>query len=272
MNKPRLVACDIDGTLAPSGSIMPSSYTISILEKLHEKGVLFGVASGRDINQLRDLEEEWGLSFSYDLIIGLNGSEYYDLSHDEHVKSYFLSSDDIKEIITKMVDRFPDINASIYRQGMRLLRFEDEMAINSKKSTGRDNRIVEDLAEFWTEDCVKVMFRVSEEMMKKIEPYCLEMSNDRYRCCKTQTTMMEFVNAKANKGAALKEYCLKNNIDLKNVVAFGDMTNDNELLETAGLGVSMCNGAADTIACADAITDYPNDEDGCARYIEKYLL
>ena len=272
LNKPKLIVCDIDGTLAKTGSIMPSEYTVSILEKLHSQNILFGVASGRDVYQLRDLKDEWPLSFDYDMIIALNGSEYYDLAHDRHVKSYTLKKDDIRDIVTLMVDRFPDINVSIYRDGLRLIRFVDKMALHSKKATNMDNRMVKDLSEFWEDDCTKVMFRVDEEMMHRIEPYCKEISNDRFRCMKTQTTMMEFVNANANKGNALRDFCEENGIDLKDVAAFGDMDNDNELLDAAGLSVCMCNGSEDAKKHADALTDYPNDEDGCARFIEDYLL
>ena len=77
-NRPRLVVCDIDGTLTHDGTIYPSEYTRQVIEKLHGSSIAFGIASGRSIDQLLPLVEEWGLSFPVDLLIGGNGTEYYD--------------------------------------------------------------------------------------------------------------------------------------------------------------------------------------------------
>ena len=113
LNDTKLVVCDIDGTLTRDKTIVPSAYTKDVIEKLHQKGIAFGLASGRDVEQLRSLKEEWDLSFDFDLVIGLNGSEYYDLSRDQKRVLCMLSRDDIREIIGKMLDRFPDLNCSI---------------------------------------------------------------------------------------------------------------------------------------------------------------
>lgn len=58
-------------------------------------------------------------------------------------------------------------------------------------------------------------------------------------------------------------------MDLKDVMAFGDTSNDNEMLKVAGCGVCMINGTDDTKACANAITTYDNDHDGLAIYLEE---
>ena len=272
MSNVKAIVCDIDGTLTRNGCIIPSDKTIEVIKKVHEKGILFGIASGRGVSQLRKLAEEWGLGFEFDIVIGLNGSEYYDLNHDEFNKPYVLTKDDIKEILDLMLKDHPDLNASIYRNGQRFLRFEDPLAVNSKKNTKMLNHIISDLSELYSEDCGKLMFRVSEEVMAEIEPLSYEISNDRYKCCKTQSTMMEFINAKASKGAALIEYCEHNNLDISTVMSFGDMENDIELLKESGIGVCMKNGSDATKAASDVITPKTNDEDGCAEYIIENVL
>lgn len=271
-NNPKLIVCDIDGTLTRDGSVTPSAYTIEILSKLVDKGIDLGLASGRDCIQLKQIVGEWNLPFTFTMLIGLNGSEYYDLKNDKEVELYSLRSEDIKQIIDEMLEKFPDLNCSIYRDGQRLLRFEDEMAISSKKRNNMDNVVVDDISKMWEKPCPKVMFRVSEEVMKQIEPLANEISNENFRACKTQTTMMEFVHAKANKGNALEAYCAQNNIDLKDVIGIGDMDNDNELLLSAGLGVCMINGSETTKKCADIITDIDNNSDGCGHFLKEFVL
>eukprot|EP00959_Pyramimonas_sp_CCMP1952_P114238 2388485-Pyramimonas_sp.AAC.1 len=54
-------------------------------------------------------------------------------------------------------------------------------------------------------------------------------------------------------------------------MAVGDGENDIEMLQLAGIGVAMANGAPKTLAIADAIVG-SNDEDGVAEAIEKFIL
>ena len=271
-NDPALVACDIDGTLTQDGTVHPSSYALDVIEELHRRGIAFGLASGRGTDDLRHAVSGWDLSFEPELLIGGNGSEYYDGFTKENHVLYSLSTEDIRKIITMMLERFPELNVSIYRNGVRLLRYEDEMAVKSKKRNHMQNRIVEDLSEMWKEPCFKVMFRVSEEVMRQIEPFAHSICNEDFRATKTQTTMLEFVHAKANKGNALRCFCEAHGIDLKDVIAYGDISNDNELLLTAGTGICMINGSEDTKKCADYVSEHSNNEDGCAYDIDKYIL
>ena len=46
----RLVLCDIDGTLIVTGQPL-SARTKDVLNRLHEHGVLVGIASGRSVDQ-----------------------------------------------------------------------------------------------------------------------------------------------------------------------------------------------------------------------------
>lgn len=55
------------------------------------------------------------------------------------------------------------------------------------------------------------------------------------------------------------------------IMAFGDGTNDRKMLEKVGTGVAMANGVPEVKAAADYITA-SNDEEGVARFIEKYVL
>lgn len=41
------------------------------------------------------------------------------------------------------------------------------------------------------------------------------------------------------------------------------------MLELAGIGVGLKNGALHTKACADYIIDFTNNEDGFAKFAEK---
>ena len=54
-------------------------------------------------------------------------------------------------------------------------------------------------------------------------------------------------------------------------MAFGDEYNDVEMLEFAGCGVAMKNGSEQAKKVANDITEFTNDEDGLAIYLEQAL-
>ena len=60
------------------------------------------------------------------------------------------------------------------------------------------------------------------------------------------------------------------NIDLQDMIAFGDDENDYEILKHCGKGIAVANAIPMIKDIADDITD-SNDNDGVARYLERYL-
>jgi Cof subfamily protein (haloacid dehalogenase superfamily) len=69
---------------------------------------------------------------------------------------------------------------------------------------------------------------------------------------------IEINSARAGKGKALRALAAHLGIPPEDTVAFGDGTNDCELLEMAGLGVAMANADPKVKAIADEITDSNN--------------
>ena len=74
-----------------------------------------------------------------------------------------------------------------------------------------------------------------------------------------------------SKGAAIKTFMEAIGEPIENAYAFGDSTNDIEMLETAGTAIAMGNGADEAKAVADYITDSV-DEDGLAHAMKHFGL
>ena len=75
----------------------------------------------------------------------------------------------------------------------------------------------------------------------------------------------------ADKGRALEAICTHFCRSPADAIAFGDSTNDTEMLAAAGLGVAMGNGQASVKAMADRICP-PCREDGVAQILEELRL
>jgi hypothetical protein len=269
---PKLVIADIDGTLVNYGKeIMP--LTRQALIDLHEKGVLLGIASGRPVgDQLKANAKRWGLDFQFDVIIGMNGGQLLDVKNDHYQEFFKLKADIIHEIIDMM--RPLDLNPFVYKQGYMLSgRLDEEM----KASSVRNHEPAipcKDETELWEEDNAKLLFRLppNPDEVKKIVEFASAHPKPYYQSFLSGPKMLEFQDPRVNKGVALIEYCKSNQIELTDVLALGDASNDNEMLRVSGLGVCLKNGTSDTLAIADIITEYDCDQDGAGRYLYDYVL
>ncbi|KAG0054746.1 hypothetical protein BGZ83_010529 [Gryganskiella cystojenkinii] len=81
---------------------------------------------------------------------------------------------------------------------------------------------------------------------------------------------LEISAAGVTKGLGLAKYCEAQGLDRSEVVAFGDLLNDREMLEFAGLGLCMGNGHPDMKALADRVIG-TNADDGVAREVESWF-
>lgn len=267
----KLVVCDIDNTLVPKHK-KPSERTLKCIHEFEKRGILFGLASGRDTQSLRDLAKTWGIHC--DILIGNNGGEYQDEITGEHDILPKIESKYLEEIF-KIMEPFKDqVNTSMYVKGEHVIRRLDEQTMASFKyhNNGKLPRVVKDESEFWAEDAYKVGFRTPAEIMPLVEKRVSEFKSDVYKGFKTEFTMFEFSRVEADKGKMLVLFCKSHNIDIEDTVAFGDMTNDVSILKAAGLGVCLENGSPDAKEASDVITDLSIEDDGFADYVEKHIL
>ncbi len=264
----KLVICDIDGTITNDKKEL-SEKTIDVINKIHQHGFLFGIASGRPVDELMTAIKKWGIDFIPDVVIGMNGSELFDTKSNKQFDYFKLKKEWIKEIIDDF--KIFKSNPLIYKDGGLLCSYVDELVIRSTKHSGKKIMVANDISDYYKEDNAKIMFRVENDLMPTIEEYFKNRPNENYIGFRTQVSMYEFCDKRVNKGYALKEYCKLNNIDINEVVAFGDTTNDNEMLKEAGLGICLLNGSDDTKEIADIVTSKTSSEDGFAWYIEENL-
>jgi len=267
----KLVICDIDNTLVVKHEPL-SDYGKETIQKLKKAGWLFGLASGRTVPQLHDLEDQWNVEA--DVLIGLNGCEMYDGIKDEYKLYYYMEASWVKEALDIMspfdtVPCGPRNNVWLSANKGKSLEESKKYLKNARKGSFK---IVENYEEFYEAPMEKICFRVAQEDMAAIEAHAAKFKNDRFKTIKTETTMFEFCNIHGSKGTMLKKFCEHNQIDLENVWAFGDMSNDVDMLGIAGHSVCLLNGSDDAKEVSEYITEKPISEDGWAYFVEKHLL
>lgn len=101
-----------------------------------------------------------------------------------------------------------------------------------------------------------------------------EIANNYPDCrliCYRGENLYGFINKNAGKIHAIKALAMLLNIQLSDIIAFGDDLNDIEMLEQCGFGVAVSNAINKVLEIADYVTD-SNDEDGVAKFIEKNIF
>src|SRR5699024_542063 len=82
--------------------------------------------------------------------------------------------------------------------------------------------------------------------------------------------IIEIVKKGINKAVGLEKIAYYFNIPRERIIAFGDEDNDLEMIEYAGIGVSMDNAIASLYSVANHVT-HTDEEDVVGRFIEAYL-
>ena len=111
---------------------------------------------------------------------------------------------------------------------------------------------------------------VAELPDKKIAKDIADMTG-----CKLQSYRSEnwyaFLPEESGKIAAIKVLSQMSSISLESIVAFGDDSNDIEMLKLCGKGIAVSNAVPEVLKIADEITA-SNDEDGVAIWITKNCI
>ncbi len=270
-NKPvKLIVADIDGTIRANFKAL-TPRTVKAIEALKEKGIYFGIASGRSLKNVTSYAFEWGLDHQFDLCIAINGDQIYDAVDDTVFMERKMHSQDVKYIIEHMKPL--GLSASFFtdEDAQYITHMTDQLRAAQKRNN-YDYIVVGDNFEiFDTVGVNKVMFRVKDGDMPEVEAFVEEHPFVNYSGFKTQPFCYEVMPVGITKATAIRHFCQKHGISEDEVMTFGDTTNDNTMLE-AFYGVAMKNATEDTKAIAREITEYTAEEDGFARYLEDNIL
>ena len=84
--------------------------------------------------------------------------------------------------------------------------------------------------------------------------------------------MLEVLQKSGDKFYGVKKYAEIMSVDLKDVAAIGDDSNDVMLIENVGLGIAMKNGVERLREVASLVSDYDNNNDGAVKILDKVLF
>lgn len=264
-----MVVTDLDGTMLNSYKKVTEA-TRQCLKELKNRGILFGVASGRPVESSRILMHDWGLDQDISFLIGMNGGAFYDLRQDIKKEWYLMDGEKILEIM----DHFRDLPV-IFQVMVGNDRYTSKstLATQAHALLYGENEIETNLDEWLVGRKVnKLILYMEPELMDTVRERAATFSDPAYTSMQTDPRLYEYMDPHINKGFGVEKACEFYGITPDHVVAFGDAENDKAMLELVGNGVCMANGDKRTKAVADVVSPYTNDEDALAVYVMETIL
>lgn len=257
-----LVASDIDGTLLLDWKPIATA-TIDAIHRCQDMGIPFVLVTGRPIRWLEAIAAQIP---DLGRVICLNGAVVYDIASASVISADTIEFSDVDEIVSTITSSHPEAHFAFETLTGGLV---DKNFISRNP---RHAQVLEDLSELATRDVVKILVSTgsydSEALHDLIDP--LVAANCHASFSSPVNGLVELAPAGVTKAKTLENLCNHLGVAREQVLAFGDMPNDIEMLTWAGHGVAMGNALQSVKDCAATVT-HTVDEDGVAHYLNAAL-
>lgn len=239
----KLVALDLDGTVAQFNGDLVSEETIEAVRQAQAKGVEVVIATGRSRKTSLAIAEKLDVHY----MVTLNGGEIWTRS-GELLKSQPFDQTTVEKIF-KIHQQYPSFFWFVSHEHI----YRDELPDN-----------------YLEQEWLKVGFDVKDDQVRETKMQRLTLI-DTVEVSNSSLTNME-LNPKGVHKASAIQFLLDNlGLQFDQVMAVGDSMNDFKMIEAAAVGVAMGNGQDIVKEMADWVTE-SNEDNGVAVAIKKFIL
>lgn len=270
----KLIALDLDGTLLTTDKRI-TARTRAAIEECEKRGIQIVPATGRAMRAVpAEILELPGVRYG----IFTNGASVWDIREEKSIAAQYIDWQTTLKAI-EILEQYPMLY-DLYIEGRGICEAQFLERLEEFGVPPENCRIIRSsrqpvpnliayLKEFHPPvQKINLIFRekaVKAEVRRELSQI------DALSVTSSLPWNLE-VNAQgATKGGGLERLRTHLNISREETMAFGDGENDLPMLQAAGLGIAMENGADFLKKQADIIT-LTNDRDGVAAAIEQYAL
>ena len=265
----KLICSDIDGTLLDVNRRLSAETKTAV--KRVSPDIPFLLISSRMPKSMRLLQAELRttdlplIAYNGALIIGSEGLV---------LQSTVIPFSIVREICTQQPNS--DIHFSLYNQEEWVVPALDFWAKREQNNTRvvPEVRPLEQTLVLWKEKdqgAHKIMAMGEASGLDLLEQYITEHFSDQIHAYRSKDTYLEISSKELDKASAL-DYLLSveyPELDMEDVMAFGDNYNDQTLLEQVGRGVAVANAKPEILAATPFHT-VSNHDHGVAVAIDQY--
>jgi len=253
MTEPKLLVFDLDGTLLDAKRRVPEDVH-AFLVALRARGIETTLATGRPFASARRFVEDLNVGVP---VIVFNGAVIAS-PEGRSLWSRRLPKQAAREALSLL--QSASLSSYIYLEVADSFFYTDRTGAATKyimTKDGVDCRIERDLlalVDRHDADPIKLFSIGPREELEKVQQAFLAAAPG-FTCVFSEHDMLEFLGDGVTKGKALHVLCEHVGIATDKVMAFGDNLNDLEMIQEAGVGVSMTSAPEALRRAASATTE-----------------
>lgn len=259
----KLIATDMDGTFLRDDMSYDEVKFAQLYQKLQAQKIQFVVASGNQYFQLKSFFKKYP-----DIIfVSENGALIRD--NQKTLAKHAFDREKAFEIIEK-IQAIPNLQLLVCgAQSAYTLTTTDPTHVQNMRNYYHHLDVINNFDQI-DDDILKFALTCPAEQTDEIVELLQYTLEGLAEPTSSGHGDIDVIQPGMNKAAGLKELGQILNIDLGEMMAFGDGGNDLEMLREVGCGVAMENAQAKVTAVADQTT-VNNQEQGVLQTIEQFL-
>lgn len=247
----KAIVVDLDRTLLHTDKSI-SPYTAEVFKKCKQKGIALMVATARPYRTMAQFCE----IIDFDAISATNGARIICV---DYRKECGLCPESAERVLTAL-KRYPDYRVTLET---------GEEAYSNKPIEDYFTVISDDLAAVArSEGAIKIL--ISLDTPDILETVKKMLTDDLYYTV-ANGHLIQIMSRAVTKWNGVKAMLDISNISASETAYFGDDYDDIEPIRMCGVGVAVSNAIDEVKAVADHIAE-SNDDDGVAKFIERYIL
>lgn len=259
---PRMVATDLDGTLLNS-ELTVSDRNARALQRAEAAGALVVVATGRPVWWLGAVRDT-GFTGT---CVSMNGAVIYQMGEHRVLETTPLQPEVMWQFAEALERELPGASIAVERMGIDDVDSWSEEHYDHPWEEGEFRQLTRQ--DLLAEPAVKMLIRQGDDS-SRLAQVAKDTGFDLSITYSTNAGLIEVMAPGVNKGVALQRIAAEHGIDAADVIAFGDMNNDTEMLTWAGRSYAMADAHPSAIAAAkDRAPDH--DDDGVAQILERWF-
>ncbi len=259
----KMIAFDLDGTLLKEDKTI-SKNSIKIINELIDKDILFAICSGRPIIKIKKYIEQFNFNKNNTYMVSINGAKT--TTYDENIiYEKYLTKKDLIYVLNKYKDS--GISIYIYDElGLGYFIYDKFIKLEYDLNKIFIHKIsLDDLNE--NSKIYKIMLAAEKNIIDNM--IISKEDLKKYNVVRSSDIYYEYLNKECDKFYGIKAITEKNNIDLLDVITFGDAYNDHLMIKNT-YGIAMGNAYSKIKEDAKYITK-DNESDGIYYALKNFF-
>lgn len=276
-NQKRLILIDLDGTALKSNGKEMHPETIKALKKAVEAGHIVCIVTGRPHRGSIKFYKQLDLTT---LLCNFNGAHIHDPQVKKFKRLIFpISEKIIKDILNEEYIFNHIDNAIIEYYNKALCKKQDEFfeTYFHLNTIANDTFTISKLIRQWKGNANAILIQFDDntnldQVWRDLEKYSNSIKVHTWKPYTNKEKLIFEISSKfIDKGMTARILAQYYNVDIRDVIAYGDAINDKEMLMSVGYGVAMKNGHDIIKSIANDITTKTNDEGGLGHHLMNLL-